>query len=112
MFLYYFPNNKKAMMSVMTTLNDCAIKKAYNGFLLLLANKSLKFVSNPMLVKAKANQRPCRFFKLSFTPSLTSGAIRKEKIREAAIKPMTNLGKRSQITFKVGLDSTASVELL
>ena len=99
------------MIRVMMTLNVCAIKKAYNGFLLLLENKSLKLVSKPMLVNAKANQIPCKFFKLSFMPSLSSGAIKNEKTREATIKPMTNLGKRSQITPKVGLDSTTSDDL-
>lgn len=56
--IYQLLNNKNAMISVMIILNNWAIKKAYKGFLLLLENKSLKLVSKPILVKAKANQIP------------------------------------------------------
>lgn len=53
---HFVPKSKKAIINVTITLNNCAIKKAYNGFLLLLLNRSLKLVSNPILVKANANQ--------------------------------------------------------
>ncbi len=99
------------MISVMIMLNNCAIKKANNGFLLLLLNKSLKLVSKPILVKAKANQIPCKFFNPSLTASRASDVRKKEKSKEAAMKPMTNLGKRSQITFRVGLEAVASAPI-
>jgi hypothetical protein len=99
-------NNIKAIASVMKILNTCAIKKAYKGFLLFCLNKSEKFVSKPMLVKASANHKPCKFFKLSFTVAVVSGEIKNEKRRDAAIKPKTNFGNLSQITFAVGLALT------
>lgn len=105
-------NNKKATSKVNTTLNNCAIKKANKGFLLLLLNKSLKLVSKPILVKAKANHNPCKFFNPSLTISLVSAERIKEKSREATINPMTNLGKRSQITPKVGLETSVWSDLL
>src|SRR5215218_3747976 len=84
-------------------LKSCAIKNAYNGLRLFCLKRSAKFVSRPMLVKARANHKPCKFFKLSFTPALVSGEIKKENKIEAPINPITNFGKRSQITFNVGL---------
>src|SRR5690606_32961226 len=87
---------------VTITLNVCAIKNAYSGFLLLWLNKSLKLVSRPIDVKASANQRPCKLFKLPFTASTVSGEITKENNNEANTKPITNLGNRSQIRPTVG----------
>ena len=84
-------------------LKSCAIKNAYKGWRLFCLKSSAKFVSKPMLVKASANQSPCKFFKLSFTVTVVSGYIKKENKTEAPINPKTNFGKRSQITFNVGL---------
>ena len=54
------------MIKVTMTLNPCAIKNAKNGFLLCLENKSVKLVSSPILVNAKANHKPCKFLRLPF----------------------------------------------
>ena len=97
-----YENNIKAMASVTIMLNSCAIKNAYSGVLLFCLKRSAKFVSNPMLVKASANQRPCKFFKLSFTPAVVSGQIKNENKIEAPINPNTNFGKRSHITISDG----------
>src|SRR5690606_16297041 len=94
-----------ATIKVTIILNDCAIRNAYNGFLLLWLNKSLKLVSSPMEVNAKANQRPCKLFKLPFTASTVSAEITKENNKEAKTKPITNFGNRSQIIPNVGFCS-------
>ncbi len=56
-----------------------------------------------MLVKAKANQSPCKPLNPPFTQSFGSDEITNEKSNEAAMNPKTNLGKRSQIIPTVGL---------
>lgn len=56
-----------------------------------------------MLVKAKANHKPCNDLKPPLTESIVSDEITNEKSNEAAMKPNTNLGKRSQMIPTVGL---------
>ena len=56
-----------------------------------------------MLVKAKANHNPCNDLNPPFTESMVSEEITNEKRSEAAMKPNTNLGKRSQMIPTVGL---------
>src|SRR5690606_3430588 len=99
-------------MSVTITLKPCAIINAYNGFLLLCLKRSLKLVSKPMLVNAKATQSPCTLFMLPLTACTVSGEIKKENNNDAATKPITNLGKRSQITPKVGFSGRLPSELV
>ena len=94
------------------TLNNCANKKAYNGFLPSLLNRSENFVSNPMLVNARENQSPCNAFKSPLITSTVCGEITKEKSKEAPIKPRTNFGNLSQIIPRVGLDSKAVADVL
>src|SRR5688572_26418182 len=88
-----------------------AIKNAYKGLRLSCLNKSLNFVSSPILVNANVNQRVCKLFKLPFISFETDGSIINENNREAPINPSTNLGKRSQITLKVGFASPPSIEV-
>ena len=96
----------------MKILNNCAIRKAYKGFLLFCLKRSAKFVSKPILVNARANHSPCKFFKLSFTEAVVAGEIKKENKREAAINPRTNFGNRSQMTLPVGFVSATPAECL
>ena len=96
-------NNKYAINKVIRILKNCAPRKAYKGFRLLVLSKSEKFVSSPILVNASANHNPCKFFKPSFTSPIAAALIKKENNKEAPMKPSTNFGKRSHITLKVGL---------
>src|ERR1700754_5174078 len=98
----FYLNKTKAIASVIKTLKVCAIKNAYNGFLLFSAKRSLKLVSKPILVKASANHKPCKFFRLSLICAPVSADTTKENSNDAPIKPNTNFGKRSQITLRVG----------
>jgi hypothetical protein len=82
------------------------------SFLPSLLNRSENFVSNPMLVNAKENQRPCSALRSPLIKSTVCGEITKEKRREAAINPRTNFGNRSQIIPRVGLDSKAVADVL
>ncbi len=89
-------------------LKVCAIKNAYRGLRLSCLNRSLNFVSRPIVVNASVNQRVCKLFKLPFISLETDGSIINENNSEAPINPNTNFGKRSHITLRVGLAPTPS----
>jgi hypothetical protein len=59
-------------------------------------------VSKPILVKAKANHNDCRFLRCPLSGAISPGCKKKEKNSETTTKPITNLGKRSQIILSVG----------
>src|SRR5688572_5395638 len=95
------------MSSVIRILKACAPKNAYNGFRFEALNKSENRVSRPMLVKASTNQRVSMLFNPFLTGSIASGLNIKENTKEAARKPRTNFGKRSQSNPRVGLLTSA-----
>lgn len=82
-------NNSMAITNVSMILKVCAIRNAYNGFLLLCTNSSLKFVSRPIDVKASANHKPCILFNSALTLLICSALITKENSKDAKTKPRT-----------------------
>src|SRR3990172_11042313 len=96
------PNKRYARRRVQTTLKAWAPIKVTAGRPFPIPNSSVKRVSNPIEVKAMANQTvlsPPNIPLVSFT---RPGSRRKEKIKEAIRKPRTNFGNRSHITLTVG----------
>src|SRR5688500_5913910 len=93
------------MTKVTTTLNPCAIRKAYKGRLFPELKRSEKRVSNPILVKANTNHNVWMLVKLSFTLLTASWESKNEKMSEAATKPSTNFGNLSQINLSVGFST-------
>src|SRR5690606_6676679 len=96
-------NRRYATISVTTILKVWAIRNAYNGLLLSALNKSENLVSRPMLVKASTNHKVWTLFKPPCVASTSDELRPKENKKEAALKPSTNLEKRSHNNFNDGL---------
>ena len=67
----------------------------------------MKRVSRPIQTKASANHHVRISPSALRVPDTMSGGSRKEKIAEAITKPITNFGKRSQITAALGRSPVA-----
>ena len=83
------------------------MRNAYNGLRFSLVKMSRKRVSSPIQTKAMLNQMFWYPFIVSPACLTVSASRAKEKTREARIKPMTNFGKRSQMTRVVGFSAWA-----
>src|SRR5262249_44008780 len=96
------PNKSHASSSVQNTLNVCAPMNASAGRPRSVVASSTKRVSSPKQTKASANHQVRISPSALFVPLTSSGESAKEKMADAATKPSTNFGKRSQITAALG----------
>ena len=91
-------------------LNICAVTNVNAGLPPCNFTNDEKRASMPIATKANANHTVRKPFKDGAILLTVAGAIKKENTNEAAIKPNTNLGKRSQTMPKLGLSVFANTE--
>ena len=78
------------------------MRNAMAGLPFSILKISVNFVSSPMQVKASANQKVWKPFKEPFTAATWPAFKMNEKTNDAAIKPSTNFGNRSQMALAEG----------
>ena len=96
------PNKRYAHNNVQIILNICAPIKANAGLPSCTLNKSKNRASNPIDTNARANHIVRKLLRIPLTCLPVSAGITKEKTNDAAIKPRTNFGNLSHISFMEG----------